>query len=502
MTHSFRLFKELLLRLSKKELSFLKRKLEVNVESSDKNKNKSKELLKLVLKNMEITQIEVERGLYGTSNKIAFNKLIDRAIEKIEEILIGFTKEASLIYSERNYYYFLLKRKLLVLQMRWLRGIGFDLEQQFDKIIALSEKYELVEILIDALYSKQRYVGFRVGKVAFNSIGSKIEKAEFRRKAMVNARNIHFRFATNHIAFPIYNKDELKKSIDKLKQDYILTGSQTIKLYLYYLQVEWLFIHSKFQVAERVLNKLLKHVIENPAVYTIARHGDVFLNLATNEIYLKEFSLAINNCLIAQTFYQKNSESKVFAKELEFYARFYNKELENSEKVIEEIYNFSKSGNIHLFHSRRAYLFACVKTIRGEIKKSNELLLEIKEIEKDKGGWNLGKWILAIINGIESGDYEGVESKVLSLEKFLKRISKANYVRKRDKVILRILLKLINEGYDFNKVYQSRKKYFDLLEGSDPEYGWKIKSPELIVFHDWFKKKMHQGITTKLTTGH
>ena len=88
MTSSFRLYKELIIRLSQKELSLLRKKLEANVESPDKNKNKSKQLLKLVSLKPELTQIEVEKKLYGEVNKSAFNKLIERNIEKLEEILI------------------------------------------------------------------------------------------------------------------------------------------------------------------------------------------------------------------------------------------------------------------------------------------------------------------------------------------------------------------------------------------------------------------------------
>jgi hypothetical protein len=101
----------------------------------------------------------------------------------------------------------------------------------------------------------------------------------------------------------------------------------------------------------------------------------------------------------------------------------------------------------------------------------------------------LGKRILTIVNRIEANDLESADLKVLSLEKFIKRILKFRHVRKRDVIILRILIKLINENFDFKKVYSQRKKYFDLLESQNPEYAWKIKSPELIIFHDWFKKR-------------
>ena len=159
--------------------------------------------------------------------------------------------------------------------------------------------------------------------------------------------------------------------------------------------------------------------------------------------------------------------------------------------------------NTPFLFSKRAYLYAALKSYQGEIKKSNELLHDVKEIERDKEGWNLGNRVLTIINRIEENDFESADLKVLSLEKFIKRILKFRHVRKRDVIILRILIKLINESFDFEKVYLQRKKYFDLLESEDPEYAWKIKSPELIIFHDWFKKKLLEkssGNISKLTT--
>jgi hypothetical protein len=49
---------------------------------------------------------------------------------------------------------------------------------------------------------------------------------------------------------------------------------------------------------------------------------------------------------------------------------------------------------------------------------------------------------------------------------------------------------LANLGFDYNFTYKSRKKYFDLLDGEDSQLAWKVKSPELINFTDWFKKKL------------
>jgi hypothetical protein len=168
----------------------------------------------------------------------------------------------------------------------------------------------------------------------------------------------------------------------------------------------------------------------------------------------------------------------------------YSHKFEEAEKLIEELYHASRTSKIPFLFSKRAYLLACMETLKQDFAKSKELLAEVKDIEKDKEGWNIGKRILTIINRIELMEFESVDLQVLNLQKHIKRTLKTRHVRKRDILILRILIKLINEQFNFEKVYKSRRRYFDLLESNDESYRWKIKSPELIIFHEWFKNKM------------
>jgi hypothetical protein len=500
MTHSFRLFKELISRLSPKEISLLKKKFEVSIETSDKNKNKSKELLKWILKNPEVTKVEVERGLYGTANKLAFDKLLDRAIEKIDELLIVFTRDTTTIYSERNYSYFYLKRKLLVVQMRLLRGVEFDLGGQLEKIISAAIKFEHFDVQIDALYIKQRHEVLR-NKKAVDKIQRLIDRYEEIRRKVNGARTIWTKIfvQVSRTAYSINYKRELFEGNKIIKADFEQTGSKIIGYYYYFLEMECKQLEGNYKEAEIAIKRLLSLVVNNESLYTETRYSEALINLANNKILLGDFSSAILIAIKSKNIFISHSINYFIASEVEFFARYYSGEFENAKELIKEVYHFCRLNGGPLLHSKYAYLFACINTVHGEIERSNELLLEVNQLERDKEVWNLGRRMLIIINGIEAKDYEAVELKVLSLEKFLKRISKSNYVRKRDKLILRILLKLINENYDFNKVYKQRRKYFDLLESSDSEYGWKIKSPELIIFHDWFKGKMkeksQQGIS-------
>ena len=156
MSNSFILLKELITRLSPREILYLKMKVAPSTETEDMRSGKSKKLINLILSDSSISRTKIEKAIYGGPNRTASTKLIDRAIDRVDEIFLSFSNETATFKSERNYYYFSLKRKLLVLQMRWLRGIEYDLDKQFEKIAFLAVRYELFDIAIDVLHAKQQ----------------------------------------------------------------------------------------------------------------------------------------------------------------------------------------------------------------------------------------------------------------------------------------------------------------------------------------------------------
>ena len=492
MTTSFKLLKELVYRLSKTELLTLKQKL---IGSKKNNFNlKSIRLLEIIIDNPDISERETVEKIYKDEINTAFLRLVTRMIEKIDEVYLNLNYDLFELYSERNYQFFNLKRKLLILQMRWLRGVPQNLEFHFEKIISQSKKYELYETLIEVLLIKQRYVGFRFGKKAFEKIETEIRHLEENRNAVQRARSTFNKVGTkiNQSAYLDDYKEELSQSIIEIKKDYAITNSARVGYYFYFLESEWLYINGEYEAARDSLEKLLKLVLKKNSLYTKITHGDILLNLSNIDIHLKNFALAIENIRKAEKLYDAKSLNYDLAREIEFYAQFHSGKMNLAEEIIEEIYHSSRISDTPFQFSKRAFLFACLQTLKGEIEKSNDLLLDVKEIEKDKEGWNIAIRILTIINRIQAKDFESADLHVLNLEKFIKRRSKFRHVRKRDTAILRILLKLINENYDFKKVYNQRKRYFDLLESDDPEYRWKIKSTEMIVFHEWFRKKVDE----------
>jgi hypothetical protein len=492
MTKSFRLLKEILSRLTDNEVNSLEKIMASKRDPKNGIHNKGNQLIKVILKDLTISEAEVHKLIYTIPNNIAFRKLIERVIEKLDIIYFNFDKDAFHLYDERNFYFFYVKRKLLSLQMRRLRGVDFDFNNQLEKVIKISKRFELYDVLIEALLVKQRFVGFRLGTKAFDKIEGEIIFYENSRKEMQLSRSLFTMVGSKISLGHAYNeyKGELNKAIAKLKRGYRETNSTIVSYYLMYLMVSNYHGKKKYKAANGILQEMLKTVVNNRSKITKSQHADVLMNLACNSLFLGKFRRALQYSQDATHLYQENTTAYYLGKEAEFYCTYYAGDLINAGRIIQEAYSFSKNSDTPYIHNQRAYLYACIKTLNRDYGTSNALLDEAREIGKDKGTWNIGMRVLRIINCIEAGDFEHADLKVLSLEKFIKRVNKYQNVTKRDMVILRILLKLINEGFNFEKVYKHRKRYFDLLEGNDPDYSWKVKSPELIVFHEWFKKKI------------
>ena len=137
------------------------------------------------------------------------------------------------------------------------------------------------------------------------------------------------------------------------------------------------------------------------------------------------------------------------------------------------------------------YLQSCLFFINKKNIESLEALSNCSELKNDNEGWNINMRILLILNRIELNDYDSIDLKIQNLEKYIKRISNNKSSIQRQVLILRILTKLIQEDFNFKKVYTKRLKYFNILESKTGIYRWQIKSPELIIFNNWFKFKMN-----------
>jgi hypothetical protein len=487
------ILKEIIFKLKKKEITSLIAYLKSYKRKSDDHSMKSIQLLNLLLSNKEYSSDHIQRKLYNNNNNYhAFNKLVNRLKEKTYEvILLDSSLDQVEVYGERNCVVFEIRKRLLQIEVMFSRGLFLELEKAINKVIKDAESYEVYDSLIEALQAKQKYFGFRLGYHASLNIAKEIEIFEKYRTAY-NRSLLLYNKITSKIIYSISisgYKNELVEAINILKRDFKVIKSATIGYYYFLLLTEYYQGELNYSKANMSLLQLKNLLEKNKSIFTTNRIGNVYLNLANNELLMFKFLECQINSNKALNYLYKNEINKSIVLETEFNALFYLNKIDRAEKLIEELYHSSRFTKTPFLYSKRAYLFACLKTFTAKYSESNELLKEVKAIEKDKEGWGVGIRILSVMNAIELNDISKADRGIEKLERHLGGLKSTQSIRKRHHLIFELLKQLMKMSYDFNKTLNSKQSQFNLLESNHSDYRWKINSPELIIFHEWFKSK-------------
>ena len=457
---------------------------------NEKNNNKSSRLLEIILNSKEYNLINIQKQLYDKVNWQAYNKLIDRLKDKILEVLLFNSNISREEYPERIRVIFELKKKLILCDVLSFKGLRDDADLLCRKIIAKADKYELYDIVMNSLIIRQRFVNIRKKEKEVNNIQKGIQIAELKYKSLLNSQIVY-----NKILNIISNSpdsiifiNDLKSSIDQIELELKINNSDTVSYYLYFLKTELYQIEEKFEEASISLLKI-ENLLSKKSVYSENRKGTTLLNISNNNIYLKKYKESIQFAEKAKKYFPNNVYNQALVDENLFYANFYLNNLDISARIIKGLVNLPSANNILFSISKWNYFEAVIDFLNNKFQVSIFKLNNIVEMDKDKEGWNINKRLLIIMSRIELKEYESADLQVNSLEKFIKRSLQKRDISLRYIFILRILIKLINSNYNFKIVYENRKKYFQLIASDDINLKWRIKSPELIKFDNWFLSK-------------
>jgi hypothetical protein len=487
--------KNVLVKLTDEELHLLKKNLNQNLRKEQSVKLKSQQLIKLLSGDKQYTLGEMQFNIYGKLNYHAFNKLTTRLNQKVLEIITLDKAILSNNFSKRNTINLDLRKKLLLADILQLKGLRKEVLPHYNKIISNAKKFELYDIQIRALNSKQRLQSVNSKFKLFKRINKEISEAEISHLSLNDANKIYNEITNiinnsdNYFAY----KNELIQCVEKLEKLLSASNSPTIGYYYFTLCAELWEKQSEFIKSKQSLEKVQEILLKNESAYTSNRYGTVLLNLANNSIFLKQYDDAIRLANATKEYFKGLPLTLLIVDEILFFAHFYKKDFFMCNHIL-----INKTRNIDsdILKSKFSYFQSCIYFENKDYTSSLQELSRYKEIKKDREGWNINIRILFILNRIELKQYESVDLQIQNLEKYIKRVSKSKDISPRYLIILRILIKLIQENFNYNLVYKKRMKYFNYLESDNNQYAWEIKSPELIVFQTWFKNKVLKTITT------
>lgn len=424
----------------------------------------------------------------------SFTRLVQRTIAKVEESLI---LEVNIVrpnaYSQLFTTKFKIRKLIMQSQILSARGLTNQSLKLTESILKAAKQYELYDEIIEALYNKQVLIGLRKGEQFYNRIKKEIHFYENARIALNRTKDKYRSFyAASDFSGIVKDKSKvLGQLIDEIDKDQKEANSINIKVLSYLLKMEWHFLKNEYHKVDEIGLGLIETLSNNLSVYSMARIGAVYFNLAEAKVSAFDFAKAKKYSIKSLDSLKSNiTYNLIMAYEFRFLSEFYLENYESSFKLINELLNLNVINKFPFKKAKALYFKAVNLFITGEYKHANTLLYNITEIEKDKEGWNVWIRILRILCSIEMLRLNLIEYDMENFRKYMIRTAERADVRERDRLVLKVLLELDRQDYNFRTTAKTRKKTLDKLASLDALIKWEPKSPELILFHDWFWAKV------------
>lgn len=435
---------------------------------------------------------QIEMLIYAKQSGIAFPRLILRLREKLlESILLDVNIERQDAYSERGKALHEIRKAISQAQILQDRGVWDWVVSILDESIEKASKFEHYEEMAAALRVRLEMKSVDYGSSSFETENAKYDKVMRCLEASKKALAYYHRLGSE-IQFKAgeASLERLEKDIKELQTAYEQTGSATVAFFLFYLEAHLYQEKGKYKEASNALKMQSELVEVHPALYSPMRLAGSLLNLAWNEIYTRRFSNSLRYTEKVEKLLPEKHFNLYQCYETNFYAYFYSGKYEKAQAYMTIILREDNSPSAEYRIGKREYLKACAFFMIGDFEKVHKILIELNPIENDSEGWNLALRILHIMNDIEMENTENAFNRIENMRKHIEKLRKSAKENTRDTIKFEILRTLVNARFDFMETRRKKKEELEKLKETCKEYSWRILSPELIIFDQWFECKV------------
>lgn len=385
--------------------------------------------------------------------------------------------------------YLNLKRKVLIIHFLIARNFsGNLLKTIIDSSLRQAKKTEKFFTVAELLTIKKQFYSTNFSLAQLNKIQAELEWNILAIQKLKNAFLLYenglksgLREFNSFQDFYNFNVSVFKE-LEKINNP---QHSSLIKYYELAVKGKTAIDIKDFKSALNHFNQILVLIKNKPFLTKASRIGVAYHYLSASYFALKDYksSFAYSNKSILAM--QNDYENLIIAKYQKFYPTF---ELGNYQECLEIIHSILANPNPRFkqINSRLPYLKALIFYKTGLLKESIKILLQEFENFDDKEGWDLQERIFLIQCYIETSNLDIATFSIEALRKQIDRKEKKEKISKRTKLILKILLSLSNNGFDFKITIKNTKAKFLLLESDSTDYQWIPFTGEVIQFHKWF----------------
>lgn len=475
--------------LNEDEIKTLQRYLHCFDTVNENHEPKGERLLNLIIHNNQAELKLFEKKF----TKQAFSMLVLRLYDKVLDTLIfdvNIKRPES--YSDVGAARMIVRKRIIYTQALGSKKQFLENISLYQKIINVAKEFEFYDELLIAMYELQNLYAAMSKLADFETIDNEIQHYEEVRQQVKKSYQVYNRFLLEKSLNPENSKlvDELELVLPKLKTFFLLSKSAQTGWFYYRLLIEYYQVKQNYAEGYTACMALLKLQQENASIKTDIYLAITYKMLSKFSMLLYNFDDALVSILKAQNLDKKFKQNIDSSKETEFFANFYRGAYSDAKFTINELIEKVDPEENGFIFSKYCYYLACCSFFEGPSSEVSKKLAETKEIEKDKEGWNIAVRILGIMHQIDNEDFDLADSRIESMRKHIERTMKDKDIRPRFIIILKTLRDLVNNAFDFQKIWATRQNYFELLcDETDETHRWRILSPELIRFDVWFEAK-------------
>lgn len=469
--------------------------------SSAKKEIKTLQLLAFLLKQKEAPDMELcSQKIFNCPADNKIRKLKSRLKAKIEEALLLELNLDKSLYSDRVNAIIAVKKKLVLFNI-FFYTLGYKpfLKKALDDLISISKKYEYYFGVLEGLRLKKLIEAFREGLETFKEMNENILFYERCLRAQNKAVDANYLYVLKSNFTGKANAKMLQRflytAILELKEEYEVTCSAEVGYYLKSLELKLYGESKNYPLAIETLREQKAIIEKNVSVYSKARVGSIYDNIAQYQILLGDYISAQENLLSGKKYFEQSSSNYYINLKIYFEALFYSGDFLQAKKVTEELIKSTKDqvGNFRLaqYEFFRANIFFQQEDYRACVRQLNKRL----ELSKDKAGWEISIRVLLIMSLIELEKYDDAALQIENLYRHKLREKQGAEVNERDKLIVKILKRLEHCAFRNDELHpRIHEKYLKLSKNKDEELSWEPLTHELIPFHQWLAKRFNKLI--------
>ncbi|MBL1144986.1 MAG: hypothetical protein HND54_08620 [Bacteroidetes bacterium] len=442
-----------------------------------------------------ISYLNLKSKIAPNTTSKSFDALLKRLTEKIRESLIMDLNifridDYSKVFKKK----FQIGKALIQARILYSRGLVDNSNRLYDMVIRHSIKFELYDELIDALRFKLTIALGPNQLKEYQRIRGLIKKYEQERDNLNDIRYLIHQYSAESSLKSEKGSmtQKIEKTLVAINQIASKSFSSNTKSVQLLMQIEYLGVKNETSLLFIKGNELLKLLEANVAVHSKNRIIYLSNELAKATLMKYEFAKSLKYSFKSKNLFGQQRNINYITTIMNILkVRILSKNYAKGFSDASELHNSKLIEKYAIEKSILVYNYSILNFGEKNYRTSFQQLNELKIIEKDKEGWNVWIRIMRILCSIELLRLNKVDYDIESFRKYIERISKAGNINARVQLILKVLTELDRCNYNFRLVAQKRRLELENLKNTTGKYKWDIKSPEMILFHDWFEARLH-----------